>query len=121
MDEASSSRKKPTGITLNKRTHELVIDWGNNHISNYPLNALREACPCVVCRGGHEKMGVQHDPDFISLMPAKSYEVVDLQIVGNYALQISWNDGHNTGIYTWSYLSRICPCPACEESRRIGA
>jgi DUF971 family protein len=43
--------------------------------------------------------------------------VLDLQIIGNYALQIFWDDGHNAGIYTWDYLNRICPCPACTAAR----
>ena len=65
IGRAGSGSMKPTGITLNKRTHELVIDWGEGHVGGYPLDALREACPCVVCRGGHENMGAQHDPNFI--------------------------------------------------------
>jgi DUF971 family protein len=30
-------------------------------------------------------------------------------MVGNYALQPSWDDGHSTGIYTWEYLRYLCP------------
>jgi DUF971 family protein len=35
------------------------------------------------------------------------------RIVGNYALHFDWSDGHTTGIYSFDYLRRICPCPAC--------
>lgn len=105
---------RPKGITLDRNAHELRVDWGEGHVSGYPLDALREACPCVVCRGGHEKMGPAHDPNFIELRPVRSYNVEDLQIIGNYALQCFWDDGHNAGIYTWSYLLRICPCPICQ-------
>jgi len=113
----TQSLLRPKGITLDKQAHELRIDWGEGHTSAYPLNALREACPCVICRGGHEKMGPEYDPNFIELKPTRSYNVVDMQIVGNYALQISWDDGHNAGIYTWGYLNRICPCPICQAAR----
>ena len=34
--------------------------------------------------------------------------------VGNYAIRINWNDGHNTGIYSWDHFRRICPCPECQ-------
>jgi DUF971 family protein len=32
-----------------------------------------------------------------------------MELVGNYALQLWWDDGHNTGIYTWDYLRRMDP------------
>jgi len=32
----------------------------------------------------------------------------DLQLVGNYALKIRWSDGHDTGLYTWEHLRRLC-------------
>jgi DUF971 family protein len=33
--------------------------------------------------------------------------------VGNYALQFGWSDGHDTGIYTFDYLRKLCPCLRC--------
>jgi DUF971 family protein len=35
--------------------------------------------------------------------------VVDAQLVGNYALKITWSDQHDTGIYSFQYLREICP------------
>lgn len=35
-------------------------------------------------------------------------------LVGNYALQFAWDDGHHTGIYTWEYLKRLCPPEAAK-------
>lgn len=62
------------------------------------------------CRGGHELMGREHDPDHIlALTPARSYLVTGVEMIGNYALQPTWDDGHHTGIYTWEYLRRLCP------------
>jgi DUF971 family protein len=34
--------------------------------------------------------------------------------VGNYALRFRWSDGHDTGIYTFDFLRRLCPCAECE-------
>ena len=62
-------------------------------------------------------MGPEHDPNLIELKPARSYDVRDMQVVGNYALQFTWSDGHTAGIYTWNYLRRICPCPECQKAR----
>ena len=41
------------------------------------------------------------------------------ELVGRYALQIYWNDGHSTGIYSFDYLRNLCSCPQCELARQI--
>lgn len=100
----------PTNITLNKSEGYLEIHWSDERICRYPLSHLREACPCVECRGGHHNMGLSKAPDdILTLKPARSYKIEALEVIGNYALQPSWDDGHHTGIYTWDYLSRLCP------------
>ena len=40
-------------------------------------------------------------------------QILAARIVGNYALHIEWSDGHSTGIYSFDFLRRTCPCPAC--------
>ena len=47
-------------------------------------------------------------PMFKPKLTAKSAHAV-----GNYALQIDFNDGHSTGIYSFDYLRTVCPCPEC--------
>jgi DUF971 family protein len=100
----------PTDITLEKSVGQLVIQWSDDRTCRYPLGALRLACPCAECRGGHDNMGLVGDPDnLLDLEPTRPYHVEKLEIVGNYALQFLWDDGHNAGIYTWDYLYRLCP------------
>lgn len=100
----------PKNITLNKNEGYLQIEWSNEQTCQYPLSHLREACPCVECRGGHQFMGMKYAPEnLLSLKPARSYSITDIQTVGNYALQPTWDDGHSTGIYTWEYLQHLCP------------
>ncbi len=101
---------RPKGITVNKNEGYLEIVWSDDKVCRYPLSHLREACPCVQCRGGHEFMGREHDPDnILTLIPKRSYVISNVEMIGNYALQPSWDDGHHTGIYTWEYLRRLCP------------
>ncbi|MBX3063045.1 MAG: DUF971 domain-containing protein [Anaerolineae bacterium] len=101
---------KPTNITLNKTESTLIITWADGQTCRYPLSQLREACPCVECRGGHENMGREHDPDnILVLKPVRSYMIEGIEFVGTYALQPTWDDGHHTGIYTFEYLRRLCP------------
>ncbi len=100
----------PTQVTLEQSAGILIITWSDGRMCRYPVGPLRMACPCVECRGGHEGMGRQHDPkNLLDLIPIGNYHVENIQLVGNYALQFSWSDGHNTGIYTWDYLYRLCP------------
>jgi DUF971 family protein len=55
-------------------------------------------------------MGLAHAPeDILTLKPARSYKIERLELIGNYALQPTWDDGHHTGIYTWDYLYKLCP------------
>ena len=55
-------------------------------------------------------MGREHDPKSLSnLIPLSRVIAERVELVGNYALQFFWSDGHNTGIYTWDYLYRLCP------------
>jgi DUF971 family protein len=35
------------------------------------------------------------------------YEVKNIEVVGEYAIQITWKDGHNTGIFSWDYLKQL--------------
>ena len=101
---------RPTTITLNKTEGYLEIVWNDGQTCQYPLSHLREACPCVECRGGHQFMGSQYDPsNLLELKPKRSYAIAGVQMVGNYAIQPTWDDGHSTGIYAWEYLRRLCP------------
>lgn len=101
---------RPKGVTLNKTEGILEITWDDDRKCQYPLSQLREACPCVECRGGHQFMSQQYDPEnILVLKPKRSYAVQSLDLVGNYALQPTWDDGHHTGLYTWEYLRRLCP------------
>jgi len=103
----------PTNITLEQSTGYLTIDWSDGRVCRYPVGPLRLACPCAECREGHERMGRQGDPqNLLDLIPLQTYRVERLELVGNYALQVYWNDGHHTGLYTWEYLYRLCPAEA---------
>jgi DUF971 family protein len=111
---------RPTAIQLDRGRGRLIIPWDDGHVSEYPLMGLREACPCVECRGGHENMGGPADPgvfDLIALSPTKSYVVRRIMPVGNYAIQLEWDDEHHAGIYTWAYLRDLCPCEQCRAGR----
>jgi DUF971 family protein len=104
------SNIRPTNIDVDRQVGEVRIDWNDGRACTYPIDNLREACPCAECRGGHDYMGRAYDPEHIlAVTPAQSYTLDKVELVGNYALQFFWSDGHNAGIYTWEYLHRLCP------------
>ena len=84
------------------------VTWNDGHFSSFPSWYLREKCPCASCV--EEFTGVRRiEPGSIP----SSLERVSVTAVGNYALHFGWSDGHSTGIYTFDYLRKICPCPQC--------
>ncbi len=100
----------PTSITAKKKSAVLVIDWNDGESCAYPFDLLRNACPCAQCRGGHENMKPEPDEEvfLIPLMDAKASRMKSLEGVGNYALNIEWEDGHKYGIYNWHFLRALC-------------
>lgn len=107
---------RPTGITADRQTRRVSIEWSDGHSSTYSFSLLRNACPCAECRGGHDKMG-GIDLHWFDLpetdKPANRMR--NLEAVGSYAITIEWEDGHHFGIYNWGFLRQICPCPQCRR------
>jgi DUF971 family protein len=104
---------RPKRIEIKKAEGHLTIAWDDGFRCRYPLDGLRAACPCASCVGGHEHMGKPGSPDMleIPLVDNRASRLVDAEIVGNYALQLTWMDGHKFGIYRWEYLRQLCPDP----------
>lgn len=108
----------PISITANRKTGELTITWNDGHVSVYPFVLLRNACPCAECRGGHEEILEEaesaHLPFGSTGEDSPATRLKNITAVGNYAVNIEWEDGHQFGIYNWDYLRRLCPCPQCQ-------
>ena len=66
-------------------------------------------------RGRHARLA-RLQPD---ATPAQT-QLTDIQLVGSYALQPTWADGHHTGFYTFQRLREECPCPE-DTARRAPA
>jgi DUF971 family protein len=94
------------------------IDWKDGHRSEWNFAWLRNACPCATCNDEREKSGRkpgQSKPRPQTLLPMYEPPVrpVEATPVGRYALRFKWSDGHESGIYSWEYLRRVCQCGAC--------
>jgi DUF971 family protein len=110
--------EKPTSVNANKSKKEFTVTWGDGHTSLYSFELLRAACPCASCRGGHENMSSEPDPEVFSrqMEDSPSTRLTNVVAVGSYALTIVWEDGHDYGIYNWHYLRALCPCNECRKA-----
>lgn len=85
---------------------ELAIVWADGREDYIPLETLRRACPCAMCKGERDIMGNLYKGPERPLTPL-SFQVTGHRRVGGYALQIDWADRHNDGIYSWDGLREI--------------
>ncbi len=84
---------------------ELAIAWNDGTESYLNLETLRRACPCAACGGEPDVLGNISRPRWS--YNEKSFQLTGLDLVGGYALQPRWADGHGTGIYSFTYLRRL--------------
>ncbi len=84
---------------------ELAIQWNDGTESYFRLEFLRRACPCAACGGEPDVLGNVVRPE-VSYTD-KSFMLAGFGIIGGYALQPRWGDGHNTGLYAFQYLRRL--------------
>jgi len=103
MDAAQRRQAiEPTEISQESNTL-LRIAWADGRACEYEAASLRRACPCAQC--------VDEWTGERTLKPqavAEDIEIGDLSIVGRYALNFRWSDGHETGIYSFQYLRDLC-------------
>jgi DUF971 family protein len=93
----NKSTPRPTEIKLHQKSRELEIAFDNGQIFRLPCEFLRVYSPSAEVRGhgaGQETLQVGK----------RNVEITEIEPVGNYAVQLTFSDGHRTGIYSWDYL-----------------
>ena len=93
----------PKQIHSLKEEGALEIEWNDGRKYLLPFRFLRGQCPCASCV--NEITG-ERTLDFSTI--SNDIHPMNMSFSGNYALKISWSDGHNTGLFTWDYLSKLC-------------
>ncbi len=93
-------RIEPTNIQV--IGNELAILWNDGGETFLTLELVRRSCPCAVCGGEPDVMGHVIRPEVT--YTANSFEMKSHQLVGGYAFQPAWADGHGTGLYSFAYL-----------------
>ena len=90
----------PTRIELQGRSQMLALTYGEKESFQLSAEFLRVHSPSAEVRGhgyGQEKLQTGK----------RSVALVGVEPVGNYGVKLLFNDGHDTGIYTWNYLREL--------------
>jgi DUF971 family protein len=89
-----------TGIKLRRQSRVLEVTFDDGRTFSLPFEYLRVYSPSAEVRG--------HGPGQETLQLGKhEVQLVRVEPVGNYAVRLDFDDGHNTGLYTWPYLYEL--------------
>jgi DUF971 family protein len=97
---ASGTVRWPVELRLKKAEKLLEISFDDGSMFRLPAEYLRVESPSAEVQG--------HGPGQRTLVPGRAYVgIIGLEPVGNYAVRIIFDDLHDTGIYSWSYLHQL--------------
>ncbi len=85
---------------------KLKITWEDSTETILSLKYMRDECPCAGCKGETILLKTYRPPAPTVVTP-EMYRVKNIEVVGEYAIQVTWKDGHNTGIYSWDYIKQL--------------
>lgn len=95
--QSKTQKPRPTTIKLHQKSHVLELQFDDGYECNLPCEYLRVFSPSAEVQG--------HSPGQEVLQFAKKdVNVTALTPQGNYAVKIHFDDGHDTGLFTWEYL-----------------
>ena len=89
---------------------ELAVKWDDGKESYISLEKLRRGCPCAGCKGEMDIMGNLYKGPEAPLTP-EAFRLAGFSMVGGYAVQPTWADGHASGLFTFDYLRRLAEAP----------
>lgn len=109
LDRVDFSRSQTTPPEAIDLTDDgcLHVVWGPGQEAKVAFKAVRDACPCAQCVEEWTGRKVL-DP---ATIPA-DIRPLAIEPVGNYAIKITWSDGHDSGLYDWKTLRRVGGVPA---------
>jgi DUF971 family protein len=94
----------PVSVDLVRADNVLLVEWDDGARSRLSGDRLRWACPCAECRG---EAGAPGRLDQVPRLAEAELRLADVVLVGRYALQIAFESGHATGIYTFRHLRSL--------------
>ena len=96
-----NKEQRPVAIDLHQKSQELEVSYADGNSYRLPSEYLRVYSPSAEVKG--------HGPGQEVLQTGKiKVAITDIKPVGHYALQLVFDDGHDTGLYAWDYLYDLC-------------
>lgn len=100
MSGLSPNTPRPTDIRLHQASRKLEVVFDDGAHFNLPCEFLRVYSPSAEVRG--------HGPgQEVLQLDKEDVNIVGIEPVGQYAVKLTFSDGHNTGLYSWDYLYEI--------------
>jgi DUF971 family protein len=91
---------RPTGLTLHRASHVLEVGFDTGDTFRLPCEYLRTHSPSAEVQG--------HGPGQRVLVAGKRHvNIAAIEPVGNYAVLLRFDDGHDTGIFSWNVLYEL--------------
>ncbi|MDG1050287.1 MAG: DUF971 domain-containing protein [Planctomycetota bacterium] len=101
-ESADPERVQPPVRILRREPERIGFEWPDGRESSISARELRLSCPCARCVDEFTGAALL-DPETVPEGLTQS----SVELVGNYALSITFSDGHRTGIFTWAALRRL--------------
>ena len=93
----TATAPQPTEVKLHQKSRVLELAFSDSRTFRLPCEFLRVYSPSAEVRG--------HGPGQETLQFGKrDVEITKIEPVGHYAIQLTFSDGHDTGIYSWDLL-----------------
>jgi DUF971 family protein len=96
----SNTSPQPTGLTVHNKSRILDVAFDDGASFSIPFELLRVYSPSAEVRGHGQGQEVLQ-------VGKREVTIAAMDPVGNYAVQPTFSDGHNTGLYTWDYLYKL--------------
>jgi DUF971 family protein len=103
---------EPVPIRIEKLdSRKLLIEWSDGVVQQLPFRTLRNGCQCATCNDQRTKEISGNDNlsslPILTAAEAQPLDILKMHPVGNYAYNIHFSDGHNTGIFTFELLRSL--------------
>jgi DUF971 family protein len=96
----TDNKPQPVSIKLHKQSRVLEIEYDDGSLFELSCEYLRVFSPSADVKGhgpGQEVLQVNKE----------NVNIESIEPVGNYAIKLVFDDGHATGLYSWSYLYEL--------------
>jgi ATP-binding protein involved in chromosome partitioning len=100
LQQSVGKGMKPPKLELGDNSESLIVTFANGDVCDLPAEFLRVLSPSAEVQGHSKEQRV-------TVGGKRGIKISDLRPVGNYAVRIVFADGHDTGLFTWSYLHML--------------